>query len=172
MSEDEIRQKVLRNAGIGLDPASSRRVLDMDPPERILGGLEDLHASYTRALQAELEMPISTMEKNLTIETAMSLPTMNLHLISDRTTRETLVDQWQDLAMGGLTGGVGLPSVPSVSGNVRSESVYYNMPQPLPGERPHPSTVLMSGRAVSISNERTGERAMTVSSANIPTPRY
>ena len=167
-----IKEQVLRNAGIGLNPSLSSSVLNMDPPSRITSGLADLHASYTRALEAELEMPMSTMEKKLTIETAMSLPTMNLHLISDRTTRETLDRQWQDLALGGLPGTVGLPSVPSVSGNVRSQSVYYNMPQPLPGERAHPSTVLMSGRAVSVSNEKTGERAMTVSSANIPTPEY
>lgn len=167
-----IKEQVLRNAGIGLNPTLSSSVLNMNPPSRITSGLADLHASYTRALEAELEMPMSTMEKKLTIETAMSLPTMNLHLISDRTTRETLDRQWQDLALGGLPGTVGLPSVPSVSGNVRSQSVYYNMPQPLPGERAHPSTVLMSGRAVSVSNEKTGERAMTVSSANIPTPEY
>lgn len=169
---DIIKEQVLRNAGIGLNPTLSSSVINMDPPSRITGGLADLHASYKRALEAELEMPISTMEKKLTIETAMSLPTMNLHLISDRATRETLDRQWQDLALGGLPGTVGLPSVPSVSGNVRSQSVYYNMPQPLPGERAHPSTVLMSGRAVSVSNEKTGERAITVSSANIPTPEY
>ena len=167
-----IKEQVLRNAGIGLNPTLSSSVLNMDPPSRITSGLADLHASYTRALEAELEMPMSTMEKKITIETAMSLPTMNLHLISDRATRETLDRQWQDLALGGLPGTVGLPSVPSVSGNVRSQSVYYNMPQPLPGERAHPSTVLMSGRAVSVSNEKIGERAITVSSANIPTPEY
>ena len=169
---DTIKEQVLRNAGIGLNPTLSSSVINMDPPSRITSGLADLHASYTRALEAELEMPMSTIEKKLTIETAMSLPTMNLHLISDRTTRETLDRQWQDLVLGPLPGGVGLPSVPSVSGNVRSQSVYANMPQPLPGERAHPLSVIMSGRAISVSNEKTGERAMTISSANIPTPEY
>jgi hypothetical protein len=164
---EDIKDKVMQNARIGLDPALHSRVLDMDPPERTTEGLTNLQASYKKALAAELEMPMSTMEKKLTIETAMSAPTMNLSLISDRTVRETLNKQWQDIALGGLPGTVGLPSVPSSSGNIRSESVYANMP-----DSDHPSAVIMSGRAISVSNEKVGEGAMTVSSANIPTVEY
>jgi hypothetical protein len=171
-TEEEIRAQVMRNARIGANPSLSSSVLDMDPPSRIISGLRDLHDSYQRALEAELEMPMSTIEKSRTIETARSLPTMNLHLISDRTTRETLDRQWQDLVLGPLPGGVGLPSIPSISGNVRSQSVYANMPQPLPGQPAHPLSVIMSGRAISVSNEKIGETAMTISSANIPTPEY
>lgn len=164
---EDIKNKVMQNARIGLNPALHSRILDMDPPERITEGLTNLQASYKKALAAELDMPISTMEKKLTIETAMSAPTMNLSLISDRTVRETLNKQWQELALGGLPGTVGYPSVPSASGNIRSESVYVNMP-----DSDHPSAVIMSGRAISVSNEKVGEGAMTVSSANIPTVEY
>lgn len=166
-SEEEIREQVMRNARIGANPSLASRVLNMDPPERTMQGLTDLQASYTKALQAELEMSMSTMEKKLTIETAMSSPTMNLQLISDRGTRETLNRQWQDLVMSPVTGAVGLPSIPSASGNIRSESVFFNMPA-----SNHPLSVIMSGRAVSVSNEKIGPGAMTVSSSNIPTPQY
>ena len=167
MAEEQIKDQVMRNARIGLDPTLSASVLDMDPPERITGGLRDLQASYIKALEAELEMPMSTLEKKSTIETAMKAPTMNLQFISDRGTRETLNRQWQSLVLDGLPGTVGLPSVPSISGNVRSQSVYANMP-----ESNHPLAVIMSGRAISVSNEKIGDNAMTISSANIPTPEY
>ena len=165
--EDEIKEKVMRNARIGVDPVLSSNVLNMNNPDTVMQSLRDLQASYRKALEAELEMPISTLEKNLTIETAMSAPTMNLSLISNRQVRDTLNDQWQEIALGGLNENVGLPSVLTPSGNVRSQSVYYNMP-----DSDHPSAVLMSGRAVSVSNEKVGERAMTVSSSAIPTAEY
>jgi hypothetical protein len=170
--EEEIKEKVMRNARIGVDPVLSSAVLDMHPTDlhpgdTVMERLKDLQASYGKALEAELEMPISTLEKNQTIQTAMSAPTMNLSLISDRQVRNALNDQWQELTMGGLNENVGFPSVLIPSGNVRSQSVLYNMP-----DSNHPLSVLMSGRAVSVSNEKVGEKAMSVSSSAIPTVEY
>jgi hypothetical protein len=167
MTEEEITERVMRNARIGVDPVLSSKVLDMNPPEQTFQALKDLHSSYIKALEAELEMPISTREKNLTIETAMSAPTMDLNLISNRQVQETLKNQWQEITMGGLNENVGFPSILMPSGNVRSQSVLYNMP-----DSNHPLSVLMSGRAVSVSNEKTGEQAMSVSSSAIPTAEY
>lgn len=102
----------------------------------------------------------------------MSAPTMNLSLISDRTQRESLNDLWQQIALTGIPENVGLPSTVAPSGNIRSETGYLNMPRALPGETAHPSTTLLSGRAISISRTKTGERAMSVSGSNIPTRQY
>ena len=169
---EEIKRLIMLNANIGNDPVSNS-VLEMAKPrDSVLDGLDNLQASYRKALEAELEMPISTIEKKLTIETAMSAPTMNLSLISDRTQRESLNDLWQDIALTGIKENVGLPSTVAPSGNIRSETGYLNMPRALPGETAHPSTTLLSGRAISISRTKTGERAMSVSGSNIPTRQY
>ena len=171
-SEDEIKTLVMRNANLGNDSLANS-VLEMAKPrDSVLDGLDNLQASYRKALEAELEMPISTKEKKLTIETAMSAPTMNLSLISDRAKKEELEILWQDIALTGVPQNVGLPSTVAPSGNIRTETGYLNMPQPLPGDPVHPSTTLLSGRAISISRVKTGERAMTVSGNNIPTRQY
>jgi hypothetical protein len=80
--EEEIKEKVMRNARIGVDPVLSSAVLDMHPTDlhpgdTVMERLKDLQASYGKALEAELEMPISTLEKNQTIQTAMSAPTID-----------------------------------------------------------------------------------------------
>ena len=171
-SEDQIKALVMRNANLGNDSLANS-VLEMAKPrDSVLDGLDNLQASYRKALEAELEMPISTTEKKLTIETAMSAPTMNLSLISDRAKKEELNDLWQEIALTGVPTNVGLPSTIAPSGNIRTETGYLNMPQPLPGDPVHPSTTLLSGRAISISRVKTGERAMTVSGNNIPTRQY
>ena len=167
-----IKEQVMRNATIGND-SMSNSVLEMAKPrDTVFSGLDNLEASYRKALLAELEIPISTNEKQRTIETAMSAPTMNLGLISDRAKREELDLLWQDIALTGIRENVGLPSTVVPSGNIRSETGYLNMPQPLPGETVHPSSTLLSGRAVSISTSKSGDRAITVSGSSIPTRKY
>jgi polyhydroxyalkanoate synthesis regulator phasin len=169
---EEIRQQVIRNATIGTN-SMSNAVLDMAKPrETVMSSLDNLEASYRKALLAELEMSISTKEKKLTIETAMSAPTMNLNLISDRAKREELNTLWQDITLTGVRENLGLPSTVVPSGNIRTETAYLNVPQPLPGDPVHPYSTLMSGRAVSVSRVKSGERAMTVSGSSIPTRKY
>jgi hypothetical protein len=169
---EEIRQQVIRNATIGTN-SMSNAVLDMAKPrETVMSSLDNLEASYRKALLAELEMSISTKEKKLTIETAMSAPTMNLSLISDRAKREELNTLWQDITLTGVRENLGLPSTVVPSGNIRTETAYLNVPQPLPGDPVHPYSTLMSGRAVSVSRVKSGERAMTVSGSSIPTRKY
>lgn len=169
---EEIRQQVIRNATIGTN-SMSNAVLDMAKPrETVMSSLDNLEASYRKALEAELEISISTKEKKLTIETAMSAPTMNLNLISDRAKREELNTLWQDITLTGVRENLGLPSTVVPSGNIRTETAYLNVPQPLPGDPVHPYSTLMSGRAVSVSRVKSGERAMTVSGSSIPTRKY
>jgi len=169
---EDIKKQVMRNATIGSD-SMSNSVLEMAKPrDSVLDSLDNLQASYKKALEAELEMPMSTVEKKLTIETAMSAPTMNLSFISDMQKRKELNDQWQNIALTGLPENMGYPSVIAPSGNIRSATAYLNMPQPLPGETAHPSSVLMSGRAISISTLKSGENALSVSGNNIPTRQY
>ena len=167
-----IKQQVMRNATIGNDSASNTVLHSAKPAETVMSSLDNLEASYRKALLAELEMSISTKEKKMTIETAMSAPTMNLSLISDKQTRERLDATWQEIALTGIPENVGLPSTVVPSGNIRTETGYLNMPEPLIGEAVHPSSTLLSGRAISISRVKTGERAMRVSGSSIPTRKY
>ena len=167
-----IKQQVMRNATIGNDSASNTVLHMAKPADTVMSSLDNLEASYRKALLAELEMSISTKEKKMTIETAMSAPTMNLSLISDKQTRERLDATWQEIALTGIPENVGLPSTVVPSGNIRTETGYLNMPEPLIGEAVHPSSTLLSGRAISISRVKTGERAMRVSGSSIPTRKY
>lgn len=171
-SEDQIKALVMRNATIGNDSASNTVLHMAKPADTVMSSLDNLEASYKKALLAELEMSISTKEKKMTIETAMSAPTMNLSLISDKQTRERLDATWQEIALTGIPENVGLPSTVVPSGNIRTETGYLNMPEPLIGEAVHPSSTLLSGRAISISRVKTGERAMRVSGSSIPTRKY
>lgn len=61
---EEIKRLIMLNANIGNDPVSNS-VLEMAKPrDSVLDGLDNLQASYRKALEAELEMPISTIEKS------------------------------------------------------------------------------------------------------------
>ena len=139
------------------------------PAASVMQQLRDFHAVYLDALRAELEMPISTREKKLSIETALKAPTMNLSLLSDYATRQSLTEQWQDIALGGVREQIGLPSIPVPSGNIRAETAYFNLGSQTPS---HPLSVLLSGRAVSVSTSKIADSALTVSSNAIPTPDY
>lgn len=95
---DEIRRLVSRNAELPKNAASTARVAArMKPQSEILSELGDLQSSFISAVQDEMELGISSVERLRTLEYAMKSPTMNLGVISNSQVRRQLESQWQEI---------------------------------------------------------------------------
>ena len=170
-SEQDVQELIKKNLGIlSGDAAKLEKLI---PSSDIMSQLGELQADYRAAIQEELELGLSSVEKQRTLSQAMNAPTMNFNLISSFERKRGLQQRFTGIF--GLEDSesvfqnLGLPSIPVQSGNPRKQTAYMLTP----GSE-HPVDILLSGRAVNI---RKGSMpfdsdSISVGYQNIPTVEY